>query len=559
MPTAADPPTRAPEPSGSPRRLFVAAVLLAAVLMAIAVGFHRDPSNDVSNYYGRLVREFAAGRWSGAFFHLIPPLVPSLAGVVAWLGVPPFAALKLVSGAFFVAGLWPLARLLRRALPADQAAWGCLIYAVAPRLVGYAGMGLLDSAKTFFLLWLADQWLVYVERPRRRTLVWLGIGLAGLSLTRGEGLFFLPLVLLGILSRPWLAGVVTGVPVRSWRALVPAVVHSLAVAGIVGLLCLPWALHVRAVTGWPALDSRQTQILRAVLSRCLPGRVSPSPPSYWGQAPEAMGQAPVDIRPEDRRTPMRSAREAVKGLEPLFLGLTAIGVAAGGRRRRWGRVDAACLAAILFNLILFACRGFITKRYIGTTVPFLLPWAVPGLAWLRVRLLDRLHPRLFPALGVVAVLAFAAEQADDLIALDTPPEQFARWLEPRRHAVGKAQPVRLVSAPHGKDYHDGRLPIIGATTSQYAFRAAADWVHISHRRRFTPDEVRILLCRQHADLLIVDRDLRRTCPALDPEAVPWLRPLPDQPEQREWTAYAVDCTPAESGAAAEPGTPAEAP
>ena len=97
-------------------RLFRAALALTLVASALAVLLNDGPCNDVASVYARQVRELAAGRWAGAFFHMTPPLVIVLAGLLAKLAIPPFAALKIVSGAFFVAGLWPLRRLLRRAL-----------------------------------------------------------------------------------------------------------------------------------------------------------------------------------------------------------------------------------------------------------------------------------------------------------------------------------------------------------------------------------------------------------------------------------------------------------
>jgi hypothetical protein len=509
--------------------------------MLTGVCLCQDPMNDVASFYARQVREFAAGHWEAAFFHLIPPLVVVLGGIVAKAGIAPFAALKIVSGLFFVAGLWPLARVLRRLAPPTLAGWGCLLYAVSPRLVRYSAAGLLDSAKLFLLLWLADQLLVYAEEQRTRPAVWLGLAAAGLALARGEGVLFLPLILAGMLLLPWLTARADRAARPTRRMIIRSLGHGALVVGITGLLCLPQILYVKSVTGYPALDSRQTKRVARLLDAWFPNQATPLAATIALADAEVLGRPRTDGRPDDVVTPWRNVREAAKGLDPLFLGLAAIGLALKSSRRRWCAGDGLCAVIILYNAALFASSHFIVSRYTVATAPFLLAWSVQGVAWLKTGLLDRLHRHLFPLAAASLILGFAADRARDQVERDNPPRQFARWLAQHRHEFLKAAPVVLVSDRRAKEYHDGRQPVIAATTPQYSFWAEADWVNILHRRWFTPEEVRALLCPRQADLLVVDRDLRATCPGLDPDREPWLERVPDTPVDAPWTVYRVRC------------------
>lgn len=525
------------------RRLMWAAVGLAGLLMLIGLFVDQDPKNDVASCYARQVREFAAGNWEGAFFHMTPPLVIVLGGLVAKLGIPAFAALKLVSGCFFVAALWPLSRLLRRIVPPHVAAWGGLLYATHPRLVRYSAGGLLDSAKMFLLIWLAELLLTHAEKPKLRYAAGIGVVAGGLALARAEGLFFLPLAVAGMLLLPQLqqdaergfAGRLRNV----WRSAA----HAAAAVALAALVCLPQILYIRAVTGFPALDSRQTTRIPKLLHKWVPHPLLPEKIRNWTPPPPdaaALGRDRSDIPEEDVKTPWRSVKEAVKGLDTFLLALAAAGLCMKLRRRDWNAADAVCAAVIVYNALLFASSGFITKRYTVTTIPFLLAWSAAGVAVLKAGLFDRFLPRAaFPVVGGAVILLSAANGAKGFVNHENPRLEFGRWVQAHRGELVKPAPVRLVSSPAGNDYHDGRQPLVAATTPQYSYWAEADWVVLSHRLAYTPDEVRQAVQQQHADLLVVDRDLLEICPDLKPETAPWLQPVPGAPANLGWSVYRV--------------------
>ncbi len=537
-----------PAPHGVVRRIVESlrrhplpwtAVLVICLLCVLGIVLNQDIKNDAAGCYARQVREFTAGNWAVAFFPMTPPLMIVLSGLVAKLGIPPFAALKITSAFFFLAGLWPLIRILRRMLPGSLVGWGCLLYAVNPQLTRFASSGLLDSAKGFFLLCLADLLLTYSREspPKLRHALGIGAALAGLSLARGEGAFFTPLILGSMVVLPWLrqAGShrIRAIPRHAACATVAAVFAA--------VLCLPQALYIRSVTGTPMLDSRQTVRINELTKKwrtsgdAAAGHLRELLP----QPQTVTGRDRTDIPAQDVVTPRRNLRLFLQGLDPFLLALAALALAVKIRRREWTAADTVCAVFILYNAALFASNNHILKRYIMPTIPFVIAWAVLGAWFLKTHVFDRLHRQAFPLVAFAVLVGSAGSVVPKLIDRNTPPQAFARWLEERRGVFVKPVPVLLKFHPFSSEYHDGRQPIVAATTPQYSYWSKTDWVCISHGRMFTPEEVRLIVYEQQADLLVVDQDLLQTCPGFNPDALPWLERVGAAPGKPAWAAYRI--------------------
>ncbi|MFA5205830.1 MAG: hypothetical protein WC708_15650, partial [Lentisphaeria bacterium] len=396
---------------GNPEFAWHAALILTLLASGLAVVFNLDVAKDVAGFYARETREFAAGRWPLAFFPYTPPLMVALAGPLAWLGLEPYTAVKSVSAFFYVAALWPLRALLRQLVPAALVGWGCLLYAVNSHLIRFMTGGLLDPLKTFFLLCLAALLAGLLRRPEPagtdgpgwRWGLALGAALGGLCLCRAEGAFF---------ALPWLA-----VPLLwpchgawhrgGWPAAVRRGVGVTAVAlGVCLCLCLPRLVQVYRLTGIPALDYRQTVKIQKVLAAA--GLAVPPAPTKGEDEIAGLPFRP-DFKESDHRTWKRSVLETYKGFTFWGLALSAVGLLWRGGRLRLaaapaplplGRADVLLGALLLFNVLLFASNGFIIKRYVAPTLPLLLPWMVMGVYFLKVAVLDRLRPWLFPVLAV---------------------------------------------------------------------------------------------------------------------------------------------------------------
>lgn len=519
-------------------RLFVLCVLGGLATLAVGVVCNDRPGNDVASCYAPEVREFALANWTGAFFHMTPPLVIVAAGALAALGVPAFGALKAVSALLFLAGLWPLSRLLRRLLPADYVSWGCLLYIASPRLLRYAVAGTLESAKLFFLLWAIVLLLDGVERGNWKRWVALAAALAGLSLSRADGVFFLPffaagMVFLALWNR-WRpasaeaddnpAGAHQGKTLTTrnaaglrppagslLRSLTGSGGRILALFALVLLFCLPQLWYIYKATGAPALDSRQTWRMKTLLAPF----ADESPAQSFKHKPNDTTSA-RPVPEEDQPTAWRSVRETFKGLDMFWLALAAIGVILRLRRRSWSREESVFLALIVYNAVLFAANGFITKRYTATTAPFLLAWAVPAAVFLRHTVLNRIHRHAFSLVVAVVVLAGAwsglAKVRSVLVGKPNPERRFGAWVVPNRARLLQPDAVSLVSHPVLPEYHNGRRPIVAAAAPQYAYWAEGDWAILDSGYIHPLSSVMNTLTRSRAELVVVDGEFRAICP-----------------------------------------------
>ena len=480
----------------------------------LAVLFLAEPPNDVTTYYGRLTREFAAGNYDRAFYHMIPPLVPVLGGLVAKSGVDAFTALKIVSSLFFLAGLWPFNRLMRRVLPAHLVPWACLLYVICPRLVRYGTMGSLESAKVFFLLLLFERAVSLRDGFSWKKTVVLGAGAAGLCLARGEGIFLLPAIFMVILvaacrQRRSSTGVCVG----------QAAVCSLNVILICLVLSAPWLAYQYKVVGVPSFDSREVYAGAKILSKV---GLTEDPPRL---KPVTVYGAKRELeRPEDERTVLRDIREFFKGLYPAYLLIAVLGLfvirRGTGGTLTW--IDGLCAFVIFYNAGLFAVNSHITKRYVATTIPFILGWTTVGGSWLVSRVLHarfrtRVLRRRMTTVGVTLFILVCIWDATLDIRPSWPPEPYVakevgEWVGRNRSRLNVNPGPPLQSADWGVGYHTGKQPVIAGYTSQYSYWADADLVLFDNAYEYPYAAVVAVCDKQYVDILITGKYWLQLCP-----------------------------------------------
>lgn len=526
--------------TGQAVRQFRIALAVAGLIALAGILFNQDLKNDVAHIYARQVREFAAGNWEAGLFHLTPPLMIALGGLLVKLGLPAFGALKLVSTAFFLGGLWPLARLLRRLVPEALVGWGCLLYALNSQLLRGAPTGLLDPAKVFFLLWLAELVLRHADRGagRWRTAALCGVAMAGLALSRAEGIFFLPLLWAGlVLLPPWQFADLR-------RLLADRGAHlarAAAATAVTLLLCLPQMLYIHRLTGIPALESRQVTLFKTLAGRVPGDKALPAwlyaQPATDSPAPTSYG-TPIPPSEVNRVTPWRNAKMVVNGLGVFLLGLAAFGWWGKWRRRDWCTADTVCAAVILFNAALFLANAFVKKRYIMPTIPFIIPWAVLGAYIIKTRILDRWHPKAFAGVAILVLGLSAGSSASKSYEPEKTYREFGRWLQEHRAELVTPTSVVLRNSLNSLEYHDGRQPVLAAMQYHYAYWGLADVVNISEYA-YTLAELRELLLERRADVLVVDADLLEVCPELRPDELSWLRKVGESRRPGTWSVYRI--------------------
>ncbi len=92
----------------SPAPIAGLAAGLALFICLLSLWMNVQITSDAARYYGPLAREFGEGNYQRAFFHMVPPLTPLLAGLLVKAGIDAFAALKLVSCFFYLVAMRPL-------------------------------------------------------------------------------------------------------------------------------------------------------------------------------------------------------------------------------------------------------------------------------------------------------------------------------------------------------------------------------------------------------------------------------------------------------------------
>ena len=185
-----------------PEYIFSLAIFVAVGASLCYLLFLYDIFRDAANVYAYCARELGRGNYAEGVSTRIPMLNVLIAGGLCAMGMKAFTACVLVSCCFYIATLFPLKAYLERYLTPLQAAWGCLLYATAPKIIRFSCTGIIDSGRVFFLIVALLYFFRSVEKPSWRNALFLGIGLGGLAVSRGEGL---PAALCALFGVPVLA------------------------------------------------------------------------------------------------------------------------------------------------------------------------------------------------------------------------------------------------------------------------------------------------------------------------------------------------------------------
>ncbi|HEY4690976.1 MAG TPA: 6-pyruvoyl-tetrahydropterin synthase-related protein [Anaerolineae bacterium] len=180
------------------------------------------------------------------FFNFYAALPYYFAAIFNLLGFDLLASIKIVQSLGFVFAAWAMYGWVRSASGgAFYIQWGAWLAAVAYTFVPYHLVNVYvrgDSLSEFYafvfyplILWAIDR---VIDRPRARSMVWLGLAYGGLILTHQiSALIFTPFALLYIVIRGWKLGV------GGWsdrlRHSAFCILHS-AFAILLGLLVSAW-------------------------------------------------------------------------------------------------------------------------------------------------------------------------------------------------------------------------------------------------------------------------------------------------------------------------------
>jgi hypothetical protein len=348
------------------KQIFWGGIVLAVIFVVLHMVFCIDVYDDIAKCYGPEARAFGRGDWANAFEDRIPPLMPSLAGCLCYVGMHPFSALIFFSGLFYIIATFPLFALLKQFIKREElAAWGCLMYLLAPKIIRFSCTGLLNSGKIFFLLW--SIWLVlsFFHKKSWFKIILLGIALAGLSLIRGEGLVYMPLIL------GWVA-------ILLWREnsykisakLLIDCCRYILVAFVVMLgFISPQLYRMYRNTGYPVTDSRQVKTIKSMFKKGSTHRT-------WDTTRTKKSRSELIVSKLGRL-----ATAFVRGSYSIYLALAIIGLVVIIRRKEFIFEYWLLFSVIIFNTALFA-SVVIAYRYFTINLLLLMPLTVTGLKFI---------------------------------------------------------------------------------------------------------------------------------------------------------------------------------
>ncbi len=202
------------------------------------------PTRDTSYFYTPMIRAIARGDWEHSYFPMIPPLFSTLGGLLSRiLFLDAFTAGKIISALFFSLTVFPLYFIKKQIFSKQVAIVATCLFICCSRLIHYGTSGGIDTAKMFFIVLFVYSFLEFIYSQNWKILFVMSISLAGMSLSRGEGiaisLFFILIPFLFEISKKKL-------PVK-----------SIIVGCLMFVLLTPWMIYEYKTVGFPVTDSRQ--------------------------------------------------------------------------------------------------------------------------------------------------------------------------------------------------------------------------------------------------------------------------------------------------------------
>ena len=185
--------------AGNSSRVFFFALVAGVIMSLLSSLFIFDMFRDVASVYAYYAREISLGNWQAGWVGRVPMLHILLSGMWAKIsGLETFRACVMISSLFFVLTIFPLRSFLLRYVSPLWSAWGCVLFIFAPKVIRYSVSGLLDSGRYFFLMAsLLCLFRLSDKQFKMRYALLGGVSLAGLSVSRGEGLVAALLMLAG--------------------------------------------------------------------------------------------------------------------------------------------------------------------------------------------------------------------------------------------------------------------------------------------------------------------------------------------------------------------------
>jgi hypothetical protein len=457
-----------------PLRVLIAAAIGVRLVSALTmVVVAQDGARNL-----RMSRLMLEGRWHDALtlYPVTHPFYPMLVAIgEALTGTPLFWAC-LISAVLGGLAVVPLFHLARNAWNERVATLSGLLYAFLPAAVELHGDAMLEG--TFFCLFLTSMalaWSAVEDRSWPRAVL-SGVAAAAAWLTRPEGAYLVPLILLAAALRP-----------SRFSLAVPALALLPALA-----LALPYQGFIREQTGRYGISASP---FSAGILGLFTGETRPTEYEVTAKTTEEFREC-ADIEKYGRvGGPVVTVTKALLKnffyVPAAFLLLGFCFPGAEDRKPRpWLYLMAAAVGYLLPALLAFIAGTPFSHRYILLTAVLLLPVAAVGMlqaaSWVQVKVRD---PRL-PRWALIAFLAVMG----------------LRDVRPRRE---DKLPLRLAGETIREKLGEDRK--ILSPSRQVEYYARGDYVELLPGATF--EDVRQLVDQGRVDVVAIDlADLRNVEP-----------------------------------------------
>ena len=346
--------------STSARYVYWLSLELCILFSLAGLIFPQDIYTDVANVYAYYARELGNGNFAEGWVSRVPMLQILFAGGLAYLGLEAFKACILLSGFFYILTVPVLRRYLEYFLTPLQAAWGCVLFVTAPKLIRYSISGMLESCRYFFLLAALLCFFRVAKYLRKRDAVLLGLALGGLAVSRGEAVLFLP-VLLGFL--PFYISLVQKdglLKNLKRKALLTALSVFFTVIAV-----SPFCFGNLKYAGYFVTDARLVELMPKPTAQKAVKTAVPAVPAKQTSFAEKAGHALSEL--------FRG------GYEPyIVLGLLGMVLLL---QRKWWRWEYSLLLAICLLHIAIYYKINSSLRYHLYAIPMLMPFTMTGIVF----------------------------------------------------------------------------------------------------------------------------------------------------------------------------------
>ena len=382
----------------TPERILFFALLLFAIHAVISLFFNTQIYRDVANVYAWYAREFSRGLWCAEPISKVPALNIFLAGLLAKCGIEAYRAMILLALGSMLLTLVPLYKLLTLFLSPRMAAWGCVLWLTAPKLMRFSGAGLLESSRDLFLVTAC--YLLF--KSRRQPCKWhhwclFGVSLGLLALARGEGIFMAGCMGAGLLIRPvsdW----------KSWNNLLQKILKPLLITTASALIMMsPVIVQNYKVTGYPVTDARLIGVVQLIpgIQNCFTEKKAAvvEPQKYLTH-----DKLTAPSRNETAERLSHLPKNALRGAYEIYFVLALLGIGILVLAKKWQQEYSFLIA---YSLVVTGSFVFfsVAYRYFIFIIPLFMVFTMTGLAYLlELAQKFKLHNILIAGIAVLILL-----------------------------------------------------------------------------------------------------------------------------------------------------------